>query len=143
MTFCKNYIKQISMHNSIVGDFNVNTMETMASSDRYVNEFHNTFLTYFYHPLITEPTLVFKAKNSILDNIYTNYPKMSANGILKTLFSDRYSMFCISKEKQNNRNNIIVIQEFTEQDISLNSIKCSLRKIGKQYIKKIMPHMHS
>ena len=103
----------------IVGDFNVNTMEAMTSSDRYVNEFHNTFLTYFYHPLITKPTRVFKTKISILDNIYTNYPNISANGILKTLFSDHYSLFCISKEKQNNKNNITVSKrEFTEHNIS-------------------------
>ena len=94
-------------------------MEAMTSSDRYVNEFHNTFLTYFYHPLITKPTRVFKTKISILDNIYTNYPNISANGILKTLFSDHYSLFCISKEKQNNKNNITVSKrEFTEHNIS-------------------------
>ena len=103
----------------IVGDFNVNTMEAMTSSDRYVNEFHNTFLTYLYHPLITTPTRVFKTKTSILDNIYTNYSNISANGILKTLFSDNYSLFCLSKEKQNNKNNITVSkQEFTEHNIS-------------------------
>ena len=91
----------------------------MTSSDRYVNEFHNIFLTYFYHPLITKPTRVFKPKTSILDNIYTNYPNISANGILKTLFSDHYSLFCISKEKQNNKNNITVSKrEFTEHNIS-------------------------
>ena len=51
--------------------------------------------------------------------MYTNYPNINASGILKTLFSDHYSLFCIAKEKQNNRNNITVTKrEFTERTIS-------------------------
>ena len=46
-------IYQTNKYAFFVGDFNVNTMEAMITSDRYVNEFHNTFLTYFYHPLMS------------------------------------------------------------------------------------------
>ena len=35
----------------------------------YVNDFHNMFLSYFYHPLISKPTRVFKNTESLLDNI--------------------------------------------------------------------------
>ena len=77
--------------------------------------FNSIIIIKFFYIVI----FLFITKTSILDNIYTNYPNISANGILKTLFSDHYSLFCISKEKQNNKNNIIVSkQEFTEQNIS-------------------------
>ena len=59
-------IYQTNKYAFFVGDFNVNTMEAMITSDRYVNEFHNTFLTYFYHPLINKPTRVYKTKSSLL-----------------------------------------------------------------------------
>ena len=112
-------IYQTNKYAFFVGDFNVNTMKAMITSDRYVNEFHNTFLTYFYHPLINKPTRVYKTKSSLLDNMYTNFPNINACGILKTLFSDHYSLFCIAKEKQNNKNNITVTKrEFTERNIS-------------------------
>ena len=65
-------IYQTNKYAFFVGDFNVNTMKAMITSDRYVNEFHNTFLTYFYHPLINKPTRVYKTKSSLLDNMYTN-----------------------------------------------------------------------
>ena len=111
-------IYQTNKYPFFVGDFNVNTIEAMITSDRYVNEFHNTFLTYFYHPLINKPTRVYKTKSSLLDNMYTNFPNINACGILKTLFSDHYSLFCIAKEKQNNKNNITVTKrEFTERNI--------------------------
>ena len=48
-----------------------------------------------------------------------NYPNINACGILKTLFFDYYSLFCIAKEKQNNKNNNTVTKrEFTERNIS-------------------------
>ena len=96
-------IYQTNKYAFFVGDFNVNTIEAMITSDRYVNEFHNTFLTYYYHPLINKPTRVYKTKSSLLDNMYTNYPNINACGILKTTFSDHYSLFSIAKEKQNNK----------------------------------------
>ena len=69
----------------------------MVFPDNVVNDFQNTFLSYYFHPLITKPTRVFKNKSSLLDNIYTNFSNIAVNGILKTEFSDHYSLFCITK----------------------------------------------
>ena len=48
----------------------------------FVNDFHNTFLSYYFHALITKPTRVFKNKSSLLDNIYTNFSNIAVSGIL-------------------------------------------------------------
>ena len=56
----------------ILGDYNINTIAAMVSPDNVVNDFHNTFLSYYFHPLITKPTQVIKNKSSLLDNIYSN-----------------------------------------------------------------------
>ena len=53
-----------------LGDYNINTIAAMVSPANVVNDFHNTFLSYYFHPLITKPTRVFKNKSSLLDNIH-------------------------------------------------------------------------
>ena len=96
-----NFLHQLhheNKHAFILGDYNINTIAAMVSPDNVVNDFHNTFLSYYFHPLITKPTRVFKNKSSLLDNIYTNFSNIAVSGILKTEFSDHYSLFCITKE---------------------------------------------
>ena len=91
----------------------------MVSPDNVVNDFQNTFLSYYFHPLITKPTRVFKNKSSLLDNIYTNFSNIAVSGILKTEFSDHYSLFCITKEAKKNDSKVSHIKrEFTEKNIS-------------------------
>ena len=100
----------------------------MVSPDNVVNDFHNTFLSYYFHPLITKPTRVFKYKSSLLDNIYTNFSNIAVSGILKTEFSDHYSLFCITKEAKKNDSKVSHIKrEFAEENISnFNPIRSGL-----------------
>ena len=54
-----------------------------------------------------------------MDNIYTNFSNIAVNGILKTEFSDHYSLFCITKEAKKNDSKVTHIKhEFTEKNIS-------------------------
>ena len=117
-----NFLHQLhheNKHAFILGDYNINTIAAMVSPDNVVNDFQNTFLSYYFHPLITKPTRVFKNKSSLLDNIYTNFSNIAVSGILKTEFSDHYSLFCITKEAKKNDSKVSHIKrEFTEKNIS-------------------------
>ena len=60
-----NFLHQLrheNKHAFILGDYNINTIAAVVSPDNVVNDFHNTFHSYYFHPLITKPTLVFKKK---------------------------------------------------------------------------------
>ena len=82
----------------IVGDFNFNTAEAMSTTDSTVSDFHNMFLSHYFHSLINKPTRIHGNKSSTIDNIYTNISDISPSlrGILKTTFSDHCSIFCIT-----------------------------------------------
>ena len=79
----------------LMGDFNINISEALVTTDKTVNEFYNTFLSFYFYPLINQPTRVYGESKSIIDNIFTNSPNIRS-GILKTDFSDHYSLFCIT-----------------------------------------------
>ena len=67
-----NFLHQLhheNKHAFILGDYNINTIAAMVSPVNVVNDFQNTFLSYYFHPLITKPTRIFKNKSSLLDNI--------------------------------------------------------------------------
>ena len=85
----------------ILGDFNIDVAENMLTTDRYVSDFHNSLLAYFHRALINKPTRVSDRKSTIIDNIYTNISSVAISGILRTDFSDHYSLFCITDLKQN------------------------------------------
>ena len=71
-----NFLHQLhheNKHAFILGDYNINTIAAMVSPDNVVNDFHNTFLSYYFHPLITKPTRVFKNKSSL----WTTYTQIS------------------------------------------------------------------
>ena len=70
---------QTNKYAFFVGDFNVNTIEAMITSDRYVNEFHDTFLTYFYHPLINNlPEFIKPSRHFLIICIRTTQISMLA-----------------------------------------------------------------
>ena len=63
------------------------------------NEFSNLFLSYFFQPLIDKPTREVNDSISLLDNIYTNVTHsgdICTSGVMKTDFSDHYSIFAFS-----------------------------------------------
>ena len=57
-----------------MGDFNVDTYSAIINPSIAVNNFQNTFLSYFYTPLIDKYTREDKKRgtSTLLDNIYTN-----------------------------------------------------------------------
>ena len=80
-----------------MGDFNINISEALVTTDKTVNEyFCNTFWSFYFYPLINQPTRVYGECKSIIDNIFTNSLNIIRSGILKTEFSDHYSLFCIT-----------------------------------------------
>ena len=91
------YLHSLHKDVFIVGDFSINVAEAMLITDSTVSEFHNMFLSYYFHPLINKPTRVNGNKASTIDNIYTNisYIPPSVSGIFKTSFSDHYSIFVL------------------------------------------------
>ena len=106
----------------LMGDFNINISEALVTTDKTVNEFYNTFLSFYFYPLINQPTRVYGESKSIIDNIFTNSPNIIRSGILKTDFSDHYSLFCITD--LNGR--VIKTKEVTKRELSApNFKKCS------------------
>ena len=58
------------------GDFNFNTLGISTAANCKTNEFHNTFLSCTFNPLIVDlPTRVNKVTGTytLIDNIYTNH----------------------------------------------------------------------
>ena len=106
----------------IMGDFNINISEILVTTDKTVNEFYNTFLSYYFYPLINQPTRVHAERKSIIDNIFTNSPNIIRSGILKTEFSDHYSLFCITDLNRR----VIKTKEVVKRELSApNFRKCS------------------
>ena len=105
-----------------MGDFNINISEILVTTDKTVNEFYNTFLSYYFYPLINQPTRVHAERKSIIDNIFTNSPNIKRSGILKTEFSDHYSLFCITDLNRR----VIKTKEVVKRELSApNFRKCS------------------
>ena len=99
-------LQKLQREKSIVyfcGDFNFNTLMISPAENSNSNEFQNTFFAYGYYPLIVDlPTREnkFTETCTLIDNIYTNYNNYLENcqsGILRTTFSDHYSIVAISK----------------------------------------------
>ena len=97
------YLHSLNKDVFIVGDFNINVAEAMLITDSKVSDFHNLFLSYYFHLLINKPIRVNSNKASTIDNtsIYTNisYILPPVSGIFKTNFSDYFSIFCITHFK--------------------------------------------
>ena len=106
----------------LMGDFNINISEALVTTDKTVNEFYKTFLSFYFYPLMNQPTRVYGESKSIIDNIFTNSLNIIRSGILKTDFSDHYSLFCITD--LNGR--VIKTKEVTKRELSApNFKKCS------------------
>ena len=96
-----NYLTRENKLIYILGDFNIDTSNAIISPNIGINDFQNTFLSYFYTPLIDKFTRVGKKVETatLLDSIYTNVTP-NANSIkscvFKTDISDHYSIFGIT-----------------------------------------------
>ena len=98
------YLKKINKEKNSVqfcGDFNCDTLSLASVINNKSNEFHNTFLSYFYKPLIiNHPTRINPKTESgtLISNIYTNLAESSRtckSAILHTDFSDHYSIIAM------------------------------------------------
>ena len=119
-------LQKLQREKSIVyfcGDFNFNTLMISPAENSNSNEFQNTFFAYGYNPLIVDlPTRVnkFTETCTLIDNINTNYNNYLENcqsGILRTTFSDHYSIVAISKFSSiTKQTSFISRREFTEKN---------------------------
>ena len=104
----------------LLGDFNVNTLRTSTGLNSRAKEFSNLFLSYFLQPLIDKPTRVVIDSISLHDNIYTNVTHsgdICTSGVMKTDFSDHYSIFTFSNHKITpNITKAITRREFSERN---------------------------
>ena len=72
--------------------------------------------------MINQPTRVYAERKSIIDNIFTNSLNIIRSGILKTEFSDHYSLFCITDLNRR----VIKTKEVVKRELSApNFRKCS------------------
>ena len=112
----------INQETYIVGDFNVDLLKLNHQS----NSFKNLLYSHFFIPTITSPTRVTSTNSSLLDNIFTNNPKISHQGIIVSDFSDHYPVFLIANEKDKLflEKQQIIKRSLTEK--SLNLIKNAL-----------------
>ena len=84
--------------------------------------FITLFLSYYFYPLINQPTRVHAERKSIIDNIFTNFPNIIRSGILKTKFSDHYCLFCITELNRR----VVKTKEVAKRELSPpNTRKCS------------------
>ena len=104
----------------LLGDFNINTFRSEAGLNKIANDFSNLFLSYFYQPLIDKPTREVNTSSTLLDNIYTNESEsgnICTSGIMKTDFSDYYSIFSMSNLKiKPKTDNIVLRRDFSESN---------------------------
>ena len=136
-------LQKLQREKSIVyfcGDFNFNTLMISPAENSNSNEFQNTFFAYGYNPLIVDlPTRVnkFTETCTLIDNIYANYNNYLENcqsAILRTTFSDHYSIVAISKFSSiTKQTSFISRREFTEKKIQT-SLKNYNSKAGNTYI---------
>ena len=136
-------LQKLQREKSIVyfcGDFNFNTLMISPAENSNSNEFQNTFFAYGYNPLIVDlPTRVnkFTETCTLIDNIYTNYNNYLENcqsAILRTTFSDHYSIVAISKFSSiTKQTSFISRREFTEKK-NTDFVKNYNSKAGNTYI---------
>ena len=92
-------LTKLNKHIYLLGDFNINTMKSHIALNKVASDFSNLLLSHFFHPLVDKPTRVIDDSKSLIDNIYTNLPQsgnICLSGVLKTDFSDHYSIFYFS-----------------------------------------------
>ena len=134
-----NYLSRENKLIYILGDFNIDTSNAIISPNIGVNDFQNTFLSYFYTPLIDKFTRVSKITETatLLDIIYTNVtPNANSikSGVFKTDISDHYSIFCITdfvtmgSRKKESRTK----RDFSQKNIS--NFSKSLKKIDWNHL---------
>ena len=53
----------------LMGDFNINLMKINSESDN--SQFYNTMCSYFFMPLVLQPTRVTDKSKTLIDNIFS------------------------------------------------------------------------
>ena len=113
-------LHSLNKHIYLLSDFNVNTLRTFTGLNSRANEFSNLFLSYVFQPLIDKPTRVVNDSISLLDNIHTNVThsgEICTSRVMKTDFSDPYSIFTFSNHKiTSNIAKAITRREFSERN---------------------------
>ena len=75
----------------IVGDLNINLLDTTAIKNHFINNCHSDSLI----PLINKPTLNANNNPSILDHMWSNQLHDTFNGIFLLDITDHYPIFTI------------------------------------------------
>ena len=94
MTTLEQMLEGISLRNEfifIVGDFNIDLLN--SGSDIHSTRLINLLLSYELKPMITCPTRVNKNKDTLLDNIFTNFNEHNRTGVILNNISDHYPIF--------------------------------------------------
>jgi len=128
-------IKRENKASSVMGDFNINLLNT----DNHLgsSEFLNCMYSYSFFPLINRPTRITNQTATLIDNIFCNIAQNSVlDGILLTDISDHLPIFCITA----NEINISAEENFysrTYNDTNVNKFKAMLHDIDWNLVKEI------
>ena len=117
-------LEMISKENKLVyilGDMNVDIAPN-ATFNVNIDNFHNTFSSHHFYPLINQPTRVTPTSSSVIDNVYCNSPlpsDINDVGILRPYISDHHAIFCIVKlTTLKNEINTFTKRSFTKKNIA-------------------------
>ena len=84
-----------SDHVFIVGDLNINLLDTIAIENDFINNCHSNSLI----PLINKPTRNANNNPSILDHIWSNQLYDTFSGVFLLYITDHYPIFTIAPIK--------------------------------------------
>ena len=83
----------------LVGDFNIDVTKYGIGTENQSSRLSNLGLSYDFKPVISLPTRLGKNRNTILDNILTNYPGNNQSGVIQTSISDHFPVFVSLHQK--------------------------------------------
>ena len=80
-----------------MGDFNINLMK--INSESVNSQFYNTMCSYFFTPLVLQPTRVTDKLKTLIDNIFFNsYEFTNLSGNIRHSISDHLVQFVIFED---------------------------------------------
>ena len=81
----------------LMGDFNINLMKINSESDN--SQFYNTMCSYFFMPLVLQPTRVTDKSKTLIDNIFFNsFEFTTLSGNITHSISDHLMQFVILED---------------------------------------------
>ena len=81
----------------LMGDFNINLMKINSESDN--SQFYNTMCSYFFMPLVLQPTRVTDKSKTLIDNIsFNSFEFTTLSGNITHSISDHLIQFVILED---------------------------------------------